>query len=60
MCPILPEVAEAPGMTHVGELGRSERLHKPRMGALCLCCPEMCKELERKRLLNHEKNNFSV
>lgn len=57
MGPTLPEVAGAPGVTHVGQ---SKRLHKPLTGALGLCCPGVCKEVGEKRLLNHEKNKFSV
>lgn len=61
--PVLPEAAEAPSVMHVGGLGRSERLRKPHMGALCLCCPEMCKELRRKKkktLEPWERQLFSV
>lgn len=49
MGPTLPEVAGAPGVTH---LGQSKRLHKPlTTGALGLCCPGVCKEVGGKKTL---------
>lgn len=53
-------VAEASGVMHVEGLGQSERLLQPHMGTLGFRSAETCKELKRKRPLNHEKNNFSV
>lgn len=60
LVPQLPGGGRSSWRAACGRAGMEQGAAQSRMGALCLPCPEVCKEPEGKSPLNHEKNSFSV